>query len=277
VLETEVINCIRDSIDAESRPRNAVLGAAIQASQMQLAARGMVRSSNELHERARIGSDELTVRAEIVWGLIQRCHRAFGAPPNEHLAADLQQQVAEHITAQATVVLGYVDLQNLANFFPPNTRTHVRDAVTVRRNELIKKFSNEVRFYVQAVRQATAAANQERAQNIHIHGNVAALQTGDCATAHIHLDIAHGGRFVRALEQLLAAIPQSADMTDDQRAESGEVVTDLIAAARAPRPNGSKLVGLLNGLALTVQTVASLRGAWDLVRDAARLMGIPVP
>lgn len=277
MLETDVINCIRDTIAAELNPRNQHVRDAVRAAQNQLAARGLARSGQELHERARIGSDELAVRAAIIWTTIRRCHGAFAPAVSEQLGDDLRQQVAEHISAQTTVVLGYVDLQNLAQMFPANSRGHIRDVLTIQRNELIAKFNNEVRFYVQAVRRSPEAANQGRGQTINIHGNVGALQTGDFAAAHIHLDLARGAEFVRALEQLQAAISQSAEMTAEQRAESAEVVSDLITAASVPKPNGSKLAGLLSGLAVTVQTVASARGAWDLVRDAARLMGIPLP
>ena len=82
---------------------------------------------------------------------------------------------------------------------------------------------------------------------------------------------------VEALEKLRAALPQSTDMTADLREQSADVISDLIVASRAPKPNGPKIAGLFSGLATTVQTVASLRSAWNFVLDAARLMGIPVP
>jgi hypothetical protein len=103
------------------------------------------------------------------------------------------------------------------------------------------------------------------------------VQTGAHTFAHIHLDMAQSGRFLQGLERLQVAIAQNTEMIAEQRAEGAELVTDLIAATQAPKPNASRLTGLLNGLAVAVQTVASLRGAWDLVRDGARLIGIPVP
>jgi hypothetical protein len=73
--------------------------------------------------------------------------------------------------------------------------------------------------------------------------------------------MAQSGRLLQALEQLQAAIAQNAEMTPNQRADSAEVVRDLITATKTSKPNGSKLLGLLNGLAVSIQTVASLRGA----------------
>ena len=277
MLEPDVINCIRETIDAELLPRDAKVRFAIQASQRQLAARGLGRSGNALHEAARIGSDELSVRAEILWGIIQRCHGAFGGAPSGDapLTEHLQQQVALHITVQAATVLELVDNRALSDSLPGDAKTFVPQAVRTRRDELIRKFSNEARLWAQTLRSA-AAARSGQAPTINIHGNVGAVQTGAFASAHIHLDMAQGGRFVQALEQLQASIAQNAEMTAEQRTESSEVVTDMIAATRAPKPNGSKLAGLLKGLALSVETIASLRGAWDLVRDAARLIGIPL-
>jgi hypothetical protein len=118
------------------------------------------------------------VRAEILWGIIQRCHRAFGASAADGpLSDDLQQQVAEHVTAQAASILELVDNRKLSDSLPPGTRAYIPDAMRTRRDELIRKFSNEVQFYVQTLRRAAGAEAGDRA-HITIHGNVGAIQTG---------------------------------------------------------------------------------------------------
>jgi hypothetical protein len=270
VLPPDVITCIRESLRAELPPRDAGARLRIQASQRQLAARGLGLSGNAIHEQAQIGCDELSVRAEIIWTMIQRCYRANGPDVGETLLADLQQQITEFVTAEAPVVIGLV---NTAAGVPDRVRNHIPDAVMTRRNELISRLSNEARFYVQAVRQAPQAERP----GVVIQGNVGAVQMGAHAIAHVHVDAKGSPRLIEALEQLRAAIAQAPEMSAEQREESVEVVGDLVVTVSAPKPNGSKIVALLNGLAVTVQTVAAVRGAWDLVRDAARAMGIPVP
>ncbi len=272
MLPAEITNCIRESIDAELPPRDKDVRLALQASQRRLASQGLSRSGNLLYERAQIGCEELTVRAEIIWGQIKRCHLAFRTAAGEQHAGELQQQISEHVTAQCAVVFALVDI-NPQSAWPRGAQDGIRDALTTRRSELIRKYTNEVRFHIQSAAQIP----KSEPGTFSFYGPVGAVQTGANAIAHIHIDAGGAARLAQALEQLQAAIRQAVEMPAEQRADSQDLVHDLIAAASAPKPNGPKLVGLLNGLAVTVQTVASLRGAWDLVRDAARLMGVPVP
>jgi len=223
-----------------------------------------------LQARARIGCDELAVRADIIWGLIRRCHRVFGMPLDDQLAEDLQQLLREHLARQADVVTGMVDSK--PSGLGQQWQALIRPTVKRRHEELFRKFTNEARIYAQA----TSLAPKEQSSTYTFRGPVGAVQPGENAVAHVHIDATGATRLVQALEQLQAAIPQATGMTPEHHANNEELVRDLIAASRAPKPNGPKLAGLLNGVAITVQTVAALRGAWDLVCDAARAMGIPV-
>jgi hypothetical protein len=141
MLEAAVTNCIRESVDAELPPRNQSVADSLQRSASVFAAQGTFHSSLALQARAQIGCDELAVCAEIIWRLIQRCHSAFGVPPDEQLAYDLQQQIREHLARQADVVLGLVDSSSTAGF-GAQWRTLIRNAVMKRRDELFKRFSN---------------------------------------------------------------------------------------------------------------------------------------
>jgi hypothetical protein len=78
--------------------------------------------------------------------------------------------------------------------------------------------------------------------------------------------------FVEELKQ-----PPAADMALDAREQSAGLVSDIIVAARADKPNGLTLASLLKGLGMAVQAVASVRPAWDAVRALAIAMHVPVP
>lgn len=56
-------------------------------------------------KRGLLACNELTVRADIIWWQIRRCLSRFWEPDGEGLVVDLSQQVREHITAPAAVVL----------------------------------------------------------------------------------------------------------------------------------------------------------------------------
>lgn len=101
-----------------------------------------------------------------------------------------------------------------------------------------------------------------------------AVQTGTHATAHVRLDATDNRRLIEALESVGRAVQANTEMSTQQQAFSLELVSDLVAAVKAEKPNSAKIAGLLSGLAQTVQTVASAQGAWDAVKSAAIAAGI---
>jgi hypothetical protein len=99
-----------------------------------------------LEGRARIGADELAERAEIIWAVIQRCHRQFGMPVDERLARDLEQQIREHLARQAYIVLGMVETVG-PSALTGQWKDVIPDAVRKRHEELFKRFSGEAHRY----------------------------------------------------------------------------------------------------------------------------------
>ncbi len=258
MLPQSTADRIRDSIEAELGPRATDLAAAVNACDSDFARHGAFNSSRRILQRGVVACHELTVRAEIIWRIIQQYRRLFGEP-DEALIADLTRQLHDHISAQVNDVLKLTGPQPLAEC----------------RDQLIKKFSNQALLFVEELKREPAAGAAGGMTNF--YGPVGAVQTGPHATAHVHIDAAGTARLLDALEKLRDELPKAADMVLDEREQGTELVRDIMAAAQAPKPNSSKLSGLLMGLSLLVQTVASLRPAWDAVRYAAKAVGIPLP
>jgi hypothetical protein len=266
MLGDEVIICIRDSMEAEIRPRDAEV-----QKQTMAAANAHRLNGRRFIVHSEIGCQELTKRAEIIWQVIQRSYEAFATTaPDDSLISELSQQTAHWINTETQLVAGLVNISQ----GPGNAQRIVQAEVTKRRDELIKKFNLEARFYVQRLMNPPKS---ESGHTFNVLAPVGAIQTGANAQANIHIEAGGNQKLIDALEQLRAAIPDAPGMTANQRADGTEVVDDLITAVRAPRPNGPKVAGLLKGLALTVQTIGGLDKAWAVVREAASLLGIPLP
>jgi hypothetical protein len=275
MLEAEVLTHIRNTVAAELAQRDADLRLALQGAQRQLTARGLGRSGNALYEQADLGAAELEIRAQLIWDIIQRCQSTFGRPGVPDLLGGVQQQVAEYLTDHAAAVLATVDIKE-THGMPPATTTFIRDRLNTKRDQLIAKYQNDANFYVRAVTRPPATVAPAAAVIVN-GGVVYSLQTGDYANATIHIDAAGVHGLLQANTALMEAIKHAADMSDDQRAQSLDIAADLVTAAQAQRPNGPKMHGLLGGLATGVQTVASVKPAWDAVKTAAAAIGLPLP
>lgn len=234
-MQANVLQCIRETIEAELKPRNKDVRGRVQGSDRKIASTQGALSGAAIGARAQIACDELTVRAEIIWSIIQRCHKSFGSERGDSLLADLQHQINELVSAEAVITFNHVDGGASAHY-PTQLRTHIDDAVTVRRNELITKLKNEARFYVQDIKQPPKADPS----GITILGNVGSVQTGDYAQAHIHINADGGARMVDALEKMRAAIvAQCIGHDEDSCFERAR--TRRIASSRASRVNNLRL------------------------------------
>lgn len=281
VLDQNVIDRIAELIAAYQGERERKLDANLLAAQRQLAAKGMIGSGNTAHQFGRIGSDELHVRAGIIWNAIQRTFAAAGASADAATLRDLQQQLAHHINAQAIQVRSAA----IAKVPPLSSSTrapivkHIEETIATKVRESVDQLGVEAAFYVEQVRRLAAQSPTAApaGPQINFHGPVGAVQTGAYAVAHINLGSGAGDRLADALEALRRGLAVNAEASAEQRAHGDELAADLVAAVRADKPNAPKIGALLGGLATTVQTVASLRGAWDLVRDAVIAAGLGGP
>lgn len=278
MLPANVVQRIAELIAAYQGERDRKLAENLLAAQRQLAAKGMIGSGNTAHQFGRIGCDELQVRAGIIWNAIQRTLSAAGAPADAATLQDLKQQLTHHINAQAAQVRGAA-----VGKVPPlhgPTRTpivkHIEETIATKARESIDQLGLEAAFYVEQLQRAAAQPPAAPTAGVTINnsGNIGAVQLGPYSVAHVAMSAQDGARLAEAIEALRQALRENAEATADQRAQGDEIAGELVAAVRAERPNPPKIAGLLGGLATTVQTVASLRGAWELVRDAAIAAGI---
>ena len=79
-----------------------------------------------------------------------------------------------------------------------------------------------------------------------------------------------------AFEELRNEIDKS-DAPLELKAELIGVTNDCKTELEKPTPNRIKFTGLLGGLASGIQTIASLKGAWEMFKAAAFVAGIDIP
>lgn len=272
MFDSSLTTRIRDAISVQLGPRDRTMQGNLQAQTRVLSARGMAVSGVAVTSYSKIAGDELRVRAGIVWGAIRRSHASMVGQADDQTLANLQGQLTEHISVHATKVR---DLAVACVKRMPQMRLEpslIETTVANLARELIREWSVEAQFYVDELQRAARANSSSAA--ITIHGNVGAVQTGSYATAHVSMTGAVRDKLVETLETLRSDILQNAEASAEQREQATELAADVITAVKAEKPNGPKIAGLLGGLATTVQTVASLRGAWDFVRAAAIAAGI---
>lgn len=275
MLDDAVKNRIRGHIDAELGPREATLSAELADIRARMNARGLLHSSVAIREYARAACAELSIRAEQIWFAVRRAHASMVGTLSADTLDDLRREIGHYVAEHTERVMALAN-RMAGTWAKGSAAQHITEEVTKRSAELIAKLNVEVQYYADDLgRAATAAGANDSNERpaVNIYGPVGAVQMGSNATAHVSMAGAEGDRLRAAIEGLLRAIETNGEIGRNQRDEALDMLRDTTIAARAERPNAPKIAGLLAGVGTVVRTVASLRPAWDAVKDAATAIG----
>lgn len=128
-----------------------------------------------------------------------------------------------------------------------------------------------------AIAMKKQADEAKHVTNVTIHGHGNVVQAGiNELTVGLKFDQSTVQNLSAAFEDLRDAIDVS-DTPPPLKAELIEVVNDCRTELEKPNPNRMKFTGMLSGLATGIQTVASIKGAWEVFTVAAALAGIVIP
>lgn len=115
--------------------------------------------------------------------------------------------------------------------------------------------------------------------NFHFHGNVGAVQTGANAVAHIvqNLDAKERASLATALQQFKEAIEMEPSLSDQQRKELLETTQQCSSEIESESSDSSKLLSVFNVLGTSIQSIASAQPAYQVLKTALLVIGIPLP
>lgn len=107
---------------------------------------------------------------------------------------------------------------------------------------------------------------------------VAAVQTGAQSVAYVQqsTDQNQFAELKKALESALSDISKS-NISDETREDAKELILNTIAEIEKEKPNKFSLNSLVQGVAGMIQTLGSTEGAYNAIKVAAAVVGIPIP
>jgi hypothetical protein len=257
------------SSSSSAHPADRIPIEADRAFRIVTAHSGHGRKSVNFEQNPRSASSRITghVRSESAVKFVRNTH-------------DLRQEIAGHINAhRAAIEKLIVPNRSPGPRMPPpehearQTQQHIallHQMMYRARHALTERYGGEANIYVLELETARREVpSMPATTTITIGGdNLGVVQAGANSTAHVQIDTTATADLVKALENLRAAIPQAAELSAQQRRESSEIITALVAEARGPKPNKQKIIDQLKTLALIVQAVGTLSHAWAPVTHA---------
>ena len=146
--------------------------------------------------------------------------------------------------------------------------------------EHMRRLALEIDYRVDELERATAPKAQADGVGtvVNAHGGqVGSIQTGAQSTVNMVIDQRDRDSLIAALESLRAEVDHTPDVAVHTKTELVELIDDSKEAIVAERPSGARIRGLLSGTGQVVQTLGNAGAAWEAVKAAAALIGIPLP
>jgi hypothetical protein len=257
--------------DAELASRESNLAQAINAVNSQFAAKGAFNSGRRLTFVHQVIENELDIRNELVWNATRRVLSERQQVTDEEMRRELKNYMKDRLFRSQATLNHSLD-------------QHIRDpalrkrlTIDDRAVRVQKRIEIEVDIFCDAsvsrVQQSFSATPA-----IVIHGPVGAVQTGSGATSNISVTINESTQHslllaIRQAREALEASPQALP----ESAELVQITNDLQKELESPSKNVTRIKLLLSGLAGSIQTVASMRPAYEAIKGAGALIGLQLP
>src|SRR5262245_52348261 len=271
-MDSAAANLARRRIGVRISERQEQLERELARVAAKMAHQGIVESSSHALMVMDLCAQEADIRAQLVWREFATVLMTVGTPPTDDLADQLKAEVAAYLPPSMPQLS--IPVSRWEQMLPGITE-RFHGAV----GRAIDKAAGDIELFVLSLRQREAAAGTI-GPTVVVQGSVQTLQTGANATATIvqHFDAPDRDVLVKALDVVQEALGTvAAASTGIHTAEVLELVRDCRLEAEKPSPNKPKLAALGSGIATMIQTTASLKPAYDLLKSALLPLGVLLP
>lgn len=225
---------------------------------------------------AKLYAQDLAKRTNIIVANLKKAHADFGFPLDDDVDGQLTD-LGSKILSQQFQGLDGAYVRHLQRF----------GVAVVHPSGLDQKYPlhlasvhNLIGLYLWTMRKVpmqsqTPSVNQT---NVTINGPVGSVQTGSHVVANVqqHWSQGEADNLVQALQQLRAAIGGAQGLDAAAREDLAINIDKAQTEVNAGSPNRERLLNWLGGIGAAVQVVASAQPAFEAVRNAARLFGLPL-
>lgn len=274
MLDPKVTQLVERFISLQFEERTKQLGQDISKSQNDAAIKGMGRSSVVVQLVYDHCARDIELRTLIVWQNLCKILSRAGFVLTDTLADDLKREVTKY----ADRIYLEPDKRYQDVVRTVGLRTTAQTLMNARDNALAK-VSAEIDLFVLGLRRQQEAKETQCAPIFHFHSPVGTVQTGPNASAQVFQNMSTQDR--ELLLEAIVGLRQALDGIDRLPAHPKEEIIELVEEAdketTKPKPNSTKLRSIFTGIAEAVQTVASLKPAYDALKLSLIPFGIFLP
>jgi hypothetical protein len=279
MVDQEIVRIARDRVQLEIAEQNARLREEIERIKADMSAHGVLRSGTTLKRITDICVDAVKTRGQIAWQTYYRFLTTAGISYSNSLANELKDLVSYHLPEKLGDLKGYVK-QHTDLLGSPNLFDRLAHELDTARVATLAKMGTEIDLFVHSLHKKEQMKRQgSGATVVNIYSPVGSIQTGDYTIAHVsqHLDVDVRATLTEALNQIAAMLADSNISLPQPKTEIVELIDEGEQELKKENPNLTKLRSLLSAVGGSIQTVASMKPAYETLRQALIFLGISLP
>lgn len=278
MLDAKFTQQLQNLLDAERAARHQQVKNSLSGTVNRLVARGMIGSGHAGLELEKVVADELSARGNLVLLTMSRIIAVLGTVVVDNLSALLKAEADKQLE---------IDNVQLRGLLLPSMRTLHREAFKAGEQRWTEdvaivraKLHAELDLYATALESRARAQGQPAQGTVHVTATtIGVVQTAPGSVAHViqHIQPADQQKLVEALEKLLLDLHNASDVLPDAKRDIEIMAQETKQELANKKPILAKVRGMLSGIGETVQTLGSVRNAYELLKSAALSVGVQLP
>jgi len=273
MLDSTITELADRMIQLQFHERTKQLEHDILLAQADAAKRNMFTSSSHVDVVYDICERDVELRALIVWQNLMRVLSHAGTVPVATLADELKQAVSKYGSAICADSDDHLQaVARVAGFKP-------RQSLTAARDRAVRKVYAEIDLFVLGLARREQSQSHPSGAVYNFYSPVGAVQTGPNASAEVFQNVTTQDReaFSSALSLVRKALASVDRLPAHPKEEIVELVDEAETEIKKSKPNNSKLLSTFMVIAQAIQTVGSLKPAYDALKTALLPFGIALP
>lgn len=279
MIDPQILKITDERIKIEIEQQNQHLRDEIKRVSAEMAARGLGHSGAMIGSISKLYKQYIKNQAHLIWQTLFRFITTSGISYSESLASDLKEIVSKYLPESFPDFKNYI-LKSASHFGSDNIYNEVESDLASTRGHTLRLIGTEIDLFVYSLREKSKIKESDNKSTIlNIYSPVGSIQTGDNAMANIIQNIDTDLKL--QLDDTLKVIADGLEQLDALPAHQKHEINDIVSEGREElkkdKPNSLKLKSLLTTIGTTIQTVASMKPAYDTLKQLLTYFGVSLP
>lgn len=279
MVDQEIVRIARERTVLEIDEQSARVREEIRSLKEKMNAKGVLRSSMTLKQITDICADAIKFRGQLAWQTYFRFLTTSGISHSATLSNELKDLILYHLPENLGDLKGYVK-ENANLVGSPTLYDNLAQELDASRAATLARVGTEIELFVHSLhRKEEMKSEESKSTTVNIYSPVGSIQTGSSSIAHVtqHLDADVRSELSKALTQIAAILADSTVSLPQPKTEIVELVEEGQQELAKSSPNLTRLRSLLSTVGGSIQTVASMKPAYETLKQALTFLGISLP